>query len=555
MKKYTLFSFTLIFFFLFGFSVNVVDATVNVDDELKAMGYSNSGCMTGDKFNRNTGQSGDGAMFPDCKTGDLFSSITGRPCKVWQNNSSPVTNFNSLLKLNLKFGSKGDSVKTLQQILRDEGYYFGKVDGKYGKITERAVKDFQDDNYINTTINNNTGTQAYNSPGSNTSIVRTNTLSIKTSSPLPKARVGKPYWIDLSGTGGNGVYGWNTGSSVLPPGMNFSITPCPVSGPCYATSSLVGTPTYAGTYTFYLILTSGDQSSSPKQFTLTVDPAASTCSNSGYDTTTGFRCGCNSTSGYSYTNGEACDGSKPEGYYTPVITGIDGPTSLYVNEEGTWNPKATFNLKNPDNEGANYWVTWGDGTTNIIMQHPSFSHSFSQAGSYNILFYVQTNYGTAQKYLNVNVKAASTCSSSGIDSNTGLRCGCTSNSGYSSVDGEYCGKLTVSYLSPNYGPVETQVKILGSGFTSTGNKVKFGDLGGENNPTYSLNSSDGKTLVFNVPSSNYMACWSSKPACMTPVYLTPPGTYPVSVINANGTSNSVNFTVTSGMVYSNDRNI
>ena len=295
------------------------------------------------------------------------------------------------------------------------------------------------------------------------------------------------------------------------------------------------------------------------------------------------------------------------------------------------------------------------------MQHPSFSHSFSQAGSYNILFYVQTNYGTAQKYLNVKVKAASTCSNSGYDTTTGFRCGCTSTSGYSSTDGNACdGKLTIttssklpnakvgqpysvtintigddptngynwsvdsrfpmigfsfgpaygstnwitgtpskiyinnveqtipytftftisvssgsqstskeftltvepatttnssvllSYLSPYSGPVGTQITIKGSGFTSTGNKIKFGDLGSENNSSYSLNSFDGKTLVFNVPSSNYMSCWYSNPACMTAAYLTQPGTYEVSVTNANGTSNVLNFAVTSGTVYSNN---
>jgi hypothetical protein len=101
----------------------------------------------------------------------------------------------------------------------------------------------------------------------------------------------------------------------------------------------------------------------------------------------------------------------------------------------------------------------------------------------------------------------------------------------------------ISSLSPASGAIGAQVTISGLGFTPTGNKIKFGNLGSENNPSYSLNSSDGKTIVFTVPNSNYYACQASTPPCYPAVYLTPPGIYPVSVINANGTSGEVNFTV------------
>ena len=90
----------------------------------------------------------------------------------------------------------------------------------------------------------------------------------------------------------------------------------------------------------------------------------------------------------------------------------------------------------------------------------------------------------------------------------------------------------------------TTVTLVGIGFTQTGNRLKFGNQNSENNPQYSLNSSDGKTLVFTVPQSNYMACWYTNPMCMAPAFLTQPGPYSVSVINANGVSNEVTFTVT-----------
>ncbi len=45
----------------------------------------------------------------------------------------------------LQIGSRGSEVKALQQFLKDEGYYTGRVDGVYGKKTARLVKTFQDD--------------------------------------------------------------------------------------------------------------------------------------------------------------------------------------------------------------------------------------------------------------------------------------------------------------------------------------------------------------------------------------------------------------------------
>jgi len=113
----------------------------------------------------------------------------------------------------------------------------------------------------------------------------------------------------------------------------------------------------------------------------------------------------------------------------------------------------------------------------------------------------------------------------------------------SGVSGVIASSPSISSLSPTSGNVGTSVTIIGSGFTATGNKIKFGNLGSENNSNYSLKSSDGKTLVFTVPTGNYYACWNSTPACSIAVTKTQSGTYAVSVINANGTSNAVNFMV------------
>lgn len=90
----------------------------------------------------------------NCAPGDLFSSVTGQPCSMVnvdngsENEDSVVSAFNAIYKSTFKMGSRGNDIKTLQQFLKNEGYYFGRVDGKYGRITDRAINDFKDDNGV-----------------------------------------------------------------------------------------------------------------------------------------------------------------------------------------------------------------------------------------------------------------------------------------------------------------------------------------------------------------------------------------------------------------------
>lgn len=146
MKKYTLFllAFVLGFLGLFNSNTNIASA---------------ANCAPGDLFNTATGQACNViAVSAECKPGDLFNSTTGKPCSVvsaddgsgssQDDSSDSVAKFNELFKSNFKIGTRGKDVKLLQQFLKDEGYYFGKVDGKYGRVTARAVKDFQEDNDI-----------------------------------------------------------------------------------------------------------------------------------------------------------------------------------------------------------------------------------------------------------------------------------------------------------------------------------------------------------------------------------------------------------------------
>ncbi len=100
-------------------------------------------------------------------------------------------------------------------------------------------------------------------------------------------------------------------------------------------------------------------------------------------------------------------------------------------------------------------------------------------------------------------------------------------------------KVSIASLSPSSGPVGTTVTISGFGFTTTGNTVKFGK--GYIGP---LNSSEGATLQFMVPSGHGL-CPPGEETCGVGMYPpVTPGTYAVFVTNASGTSNSLTFTVT-----------
>lgn len=88
----------------------------------------------------------------------------------------------------------------------------------------------------------------------------------------------------------------------------------------------------------------------------------------------------------------------------PVISGFSGPTTLTLNETGTWKIQAS----DPENGQLTYSIRWGDewypGTGAMqssaersIVQDTSFTHSYATAGTYTVIVLVTDGAGKQAK--------------------------------------------------------------------------------------------------------------------------------------------------------------
>ncbi|MDQ5955012.1 MAG: hypothetical protein QG621_15 [Patescibacteria group bacterium] len=222
-------------------------------------------------------------------------------------------------------------------------------------------------------------------------------------------------------------------------------------------------------------------------------------------------------SGYPYRNGSV------------QITGVTGPNTLAVNQQGTW----TVTTNSPSNSYINVTVQWGDqaaypyaysNQTSMVNGQNSFTHSYSYPGTYTVIFTATDNNGHTNS-------ASATVVVGGSSS------GCNN---YSSS--YYCGAPTISSISQSQGSVGTQITITGTGFTAS-NVVHFGVGGKMSVPSYN----NGTTLNYTIPSS-VSACdvIQTFAVCTMMAQQVTAGNYPVYVSNANGQSGTVYFTVNGG---------
>ncbi len=83
-----------------------------------------------------------------------------------------------------KFGSKGNEVTQIQQKLKDQGFYYGEVDGIYGKNTENAVIKYQQSKGLR--IDGIAGSETLNSLGITSSSGGSTTSSSSTANSNDK---------------------------------------------------------------------------------------------------------------------------------------------------------------------------------------------------------------------------------------------------------------------------------------------------------------------------------------------------------------------------------
>lgn len=89
---------------------------------------------------------------------------------------------------------------------------------------------------------------------------------------------------------------------------------------------------------------------------------------------------------------------------SPTISEFSGPTTLSLNQNGTWTIKAS----DPENQILKYRVTWGDEARAVspyqssaalgsVVQTTTFTHAYSVAGTYTVLIAVIDEVGNEAK--------------------------------------------------------------------------------------------------------------------------------------------------------------
>jgi hypothetical protein len=102
---------------------------------------------------------------------------------------------------------------------------------------------------------------------------------------------------------------------------------------------------------------------------------------------------------------------------TPVISRFSGPTSLAVNETGTWGISAS----DPENGRLTYSIVWGDEwyrsnaahslarPEGTIVQQSTFTHSYARAGTYTVQVSVADEAGNTVRSSSTVTVTQNTC--------------------------------------------------------------------------------------------------------------------------------------------------
>src|SRR3989338_6473919 len=322
----------------------------------------------------------------ECRPGDKFSSVTGAPCAYSVFTPAQTSGGGgggggggSSQSCEISRGAKGEKVKELQRLLKEEGYYFGKIDGKYGSRTVRAVKDFQEDNELSVTGNVDRATAnalgllcpvvpeipsalnlTYTRGQGNSTEYNFAVNSPNTFNKIVVSTDCKDSEIELSTVRGHAVCG----------DFNVSVPLLPTKALAH-TAYLNSKDSYVHYIEAKVSIYLGQTLVGKDSISIPVYPLAQAGA--------------------------------------PVISGVSGPQSLAVNQNGTWTVTAS------DKNGGNlsYLVNWGDETNKLIgyaplstatnKQKANFTHSYASAGNYTPTFYVTNSQGKVA-YTSLSVK-------------------------------------------------------------------------------------------------------------------------------------------------------
>ena len=231
----------------------------------------------------------------------------------------------------------------------------------------------------------------------------------------------------------------------------------------------------------------------------------------------------NNSFNYGYNYG----GTNPYNYnYNYPVTGAVRINALSVTSAVTG---SSVTISGSGFDYNNNTVFVGSVPVTGIASNSGTSLSFvvPQNVSGSVMVYVANSRGSSNS-LTLNVINFTGGSGCVYPYNTGYgNCGTCGTYGY----GVPCQnmQLAITSLSPDNGAVGSQVTVYGSGFSTTGNTVRFGS-----GIIANIGSQDGRAISFAVPMN--LVGYNSQPVGL--------GVYPVSVTNASGyTSNTLTFTV------------
>lgn len=197
----------------------------------------------------------------------------------------------------------------------------------------------------------------------------------------------------------------------------------------------------------------------------------------------------------------------------PTIDKIDGPMTLAVGQQGSW----TIRASNSGGGNITYSVLWGDETNqgnvaainDTYLQSTTFTHAYQNRGTYTARFTVRNTSG----------REVTSTITTVVSGNT------TQNF------------PTLTSLSPAMGSFGNPITITGTNFSRYDNSVNFGNVA---RAGVHISSYDGKTLQFTPTGST-----CSADAYVCTLQLLGDGMYPVSVTTPLGTSDALQFIVSS----------